>query len=106
MAKRTYEEMNHGKSAPADKGNRLRQRMEAQAATNQPDWGRIDADLLWKVIQATTSDDGAIMFGYSRDGGAYSVKVYDGGDPMKEYFHRDEELIQFLYGVLEVFDGT
>jgi hypothetical protein len=48
-----------------------------------------------------TADDGAVMFGYSRDGGAYSVKIYAGGEPLKGYFHRDEELIEFLIAALE-----
>jgi hypothetical protein len=106
MARKSYAEIN-GKNSPAGgKGNRLREVLAAQQASTQPDWGRIDMELLWKVIQATTSDDGAVMFGYSRDGGAYSVKIYDGGEPMKEYFHRDEELIEFLLGILEVFNGS
>lgn len=105
MAK-SYAEIN-GKNPPkGSKASDLRARLEARAVSEQPDWGRIDMEIIWKVIQCCTGDDGAVMFGYSRDGGAYSVKIYAGGEPMKEYFHRDEELIQFMYGILEVFNGT
>jgi len=106
MTRKTYAEVKGNADSRDNRGSKLRARLEQQAAQNQPDWGRIDMELLWKVIQACTSDDGAVMFGYSRDGGAYSVKIYDGGEPMKEYFHRDEEVTQFLYGILEVFDGS
>jgi len=67
----------------------------------QPDWGRIDATLIWRVIQKCTEDDGAIMFGYSRDGGAYSVKVYAGGEPQKAYFHSDAEMVDFMVYLVE-----
>lgn len=106
MARKSYEEANHGKGSGKGAGDALRARLSQKKQTEQPDWGRIDANLIWKAIQAATNDDGAIMFGYSRDGGAYSIKVYAGGEPMKEYMHYDAEVEEFLHGILEVFDGT
>ena len=85
----------------SSKTSALRDKLANRVAGEQPDWGRIDPDLLWKVIQRLTADDGAVMFGYSWDGGSYSVKVYAGGEPLKGYFHKDEELIEFLIAALE-----
>jgi hypothetical protein len=41
------------------------------------------------------------MFGYSRDGGAYSLKVYAGGEPEKAYFHSDQDITDFMNYLLE-----
>jgi hypothetical protein len=76
--------------------SKFAERFAAGTKGEQPDWGRIDANLVWMTVQRLTQDDGAVMFGYSRDGGAYSIKVYAGGEPEKAYFHTDGELIDFL----------
>lgn len=100
MAKR-YEDIN-GKNKPAGQiKNKIAARFESGVNSQQPDWGRIDPELIWKVIQACTEDDGAVMFGYSRDGGAYSLKVYAGGEPEKVYFHTDGEMIDFMSYLVE-----
>jgi len=81
--------------------SKIAERFAAGTRGEQPDWGRIDAELIWRFIQACTNDDGAVMVGYSRDGGAYSSKVYAGGEPEKAYFHTDGELIVFMTYLME-----
>ena len=101
MARKQYGDQN-GKNPTTGGGQgKLAERFRQGTRGEQPDWGRIDPELLWKVIQRCTQDDGAVMFGYSRDGGAYSIKVYDGGEPEKAYFHTDVETIDFLTFLLE-----
>jgi hypothetical protein len=106
MARKEYGDQNGKNPKTPARARGVADMMAAKAATDQPDWGRVDAELLWKVIQACANGDGAVMFGYSRDGGAYNVKVYDGGEPVKWYGHTDQELTEFLYGILEVYDGS
>lgn len=101
MAKRQYGEQNGKNPTSSSPGGKLTERFRQGTRGEQPDWGRIDPELLWKAIQRCTADDGAIMFGYSRDGGAYSLKVYDGGEPEKAYFHSDAEIIDFITFLLE-----
>jgi len=105
MAKR-YEDIN-GKNRPTASGKHqaAREFMEKKTASEQPDWGRIEDRLLWTVIQKVTVDDGAILFGYSRDGGAYTVKVYGGSEPWVTYAHSDAEITEFLIGLIEVYNG-
>lgn len=99
--KKQYSDINGKNPARSSVGSKMAERFTQGMQGEQPDWGRIDAELIWKVIQAATAEDGAIMFGYSRDGGAYSIKVYAGGEPVKAYFHTDGELIDFLAYLLE-----
>lgn len=100
MAKR-YDDIN-GKNKPAASvRSKLAERFSQGTRGEQPDWGRIDPELLWKLIQRSTADDGAVMFGYSRDGGAYSLKVYAGGESEKAYLHSDAEVIDFITYILE-----
>lgn len=101
MARGKYGDQNGRNDQPAAKSSALKDRFSNGTRGQQPDWGRIDPELLWKLIQRCTADDGAVMFGYSRDGGAYSLKVYAGGDPEKAYFHRDDEVVDFINYLLE-----
>lgn len=101
MANKRYED-NNGKNGTSPRAkSSIAQRLAVGAQGQQPDWGRINADLLWRLIQKCTEDDGAVMFGYSRDGGSYSVKVYSDGDPDKIYCHSDAELVDLLTYLLE-----
>lgn len=101
MAAKRYGDQN-GKNGPVGGvASKLAQRFAQGKQGEQPDWGRIDPELLWRFIQRCTADDGAVMFGYSRDGGAYSIKVYAGGEPEKGYFHSDAELIDFMQYLME-----
>lgn len=101
MARKQYGEQNGKNPTPSSMASKLAARFREGAQGEQPDWGRIDPELLWKVIQQCTADDGAVMFGYSKDGGAYSIKIYAGGEPEKAYFHKDAEMIDFLIYLLE-----
>jgi len=69
-----------------------------------PDWGRIDGDTIRSFVERATRDDGAVMLGYTRDGGAYSVKVYAGGDPIKYFVHSDAELYEVMQDVIRTID--
>lgn len=102
MATKRYEDKNGKNNGTNGVRSKLAEKFNQASKGEQPDWGRIDPELIWKFIQACTSDDGAVMFGYSRDGGAYSLKVYAGGEPEKAYFHSDGDLIDFMTYLLEV----
>lgn len=105
MAKGNYGDQN-GKNKPAgSKFSRLSEAVAGHKAQTQPDWGRIDDQLIFKLVQAATEEDGAIMFGYSRDGGAYSVKIYGGGDTQTFYEHEDEAITRIMTNIMEVLNG-
>lgn len=105
MTKKQYGDQNGRNGTGATKHEAIQARMAQKTVSEQPDWGRIEDRLLWTVIQRVTPDDGAIMFGYSRDGGAYSVRLYGAGEPFTSYFHRDSEVTEFLISLAEEYSG-
>lgn len=105
VAQKKYGEQNGRNSTGATKHEAIRAKLAQKVETEQPDWGRIEDRLLWTVIQLVTPDDGAIMFGYSRDGGAYSVRIYGSGEPYTTYYHSDAEMTAFLIELVEAYRG-
>ncbi len=88
------------------RGKSLAERLGAvqTQAAEMPDWGRIDGDVLRSFVEHVTRDDGAAMFGYTRDGGAYSIKVYAGGEPVKYFVHNDAEVYEVMQNVCRTID--
>jgi len=92
MAKR-YEDINGvNKPKVQSKISALRSKM-SEASGGQPDWSRVDGDWLRMIVNDLTKDDGAVLLGYSRDGGAYAVTIFDGDSKEKLYVHSDTELM-------------
>lgn len=60
------------------------------------DWGSQPADTLLKLITTVTSRGGAVRFGYTRDGGAYSLGVYYGTGHRTFYCRAGEDVSAFL----------
>lgn len=75
-------------------GERRRRRVETDCA----DWGSANAELLQRVIEVATAGGGAIRFGYSRDGGAYSVGIYGDGKPFTEFLPGPADVDEWLEG--------
>lgn len=75
-------------------GKRKRRPVDTEA-----DWSAQDAGVLRDIISNVTSDDGAVRFGYSRDGGAYSVGIYGDGKPFTEYCGVSEDVAAWLEGI-------
>jgi hypothetical protein len=64
------------------KQDRKDKRRRGRAQSVQPaDWASADPLLLVTAICAVAKTGGALRFGYSRDGGAYSIGVYGDGQP-------------------------
>jgi hypothetical protein len=55
-----------------------------------------DAVLILQAIDAVTRSGGAVMFGLTSDGGAFSFLILDGDDKVREYPHGVDELTQLL----------
>lgn len=61
----------------------------------------IDAIAIRGAIDAVTRNGGAIMFGVTSDGGAYSFMVLLGNEKIKEYPHSVEEAEELLQELLQ-----
>lgn len=64
-------------------------------------WGTVDASVLRLVIDSVTRAGGAIMFGRTSDGGAYSICVLQDDQRLKEYPHTTEECEELLRAIAE-----
>lgn len=69
------------------------------------DWAAASATVLGELIQSVTAKGGAIRFGFTRDGGAYSVGFYYGDDRTTEYCRPSEDLDEFLEKWIEFYKG-
>jgi len=81
------------------KAKKVEQVKRRRQNENVADWGGIDAELLRGVVESVTKNGGAVRFGYSRDGGAYSVGIYGDGDPFTEYCGATAEVSDWLRGI-------
>lgn len=78
-----------------------KRRVNAQRTGTAADWTEVDGELLRKAAGAVAKGGGAIRLGYTRDGGAYSVGFYGDGDPFTEYVSPNDDINEFLRGVIE-----
>lgn len=79
-------------------------RMRRQTANHlkgAADWAGVDGSLIAKAVAAMAANGGALRFGYTRDGGAYSVGFYGDGEPFTEYVSPGDDVEEFLRGVIE-----
>lgn len=79
----------------------LAQRRTAAAA----DWQGCDCDRIQAVIYKIAALGGAVTFGTSRDGGAYSVSLMLDGDRETLWFNGDAELDDELAAIAETLDA-
>lgn len=76
-------------------GNAARFSARKNTSTNA-DYGGLDANLIREAIETVTAHGGAIRFGYTSDGGAYAIGIYDGDNRFTEYFRSDDEVSNYL----------
>lgn len=69
------------------------------------DWGQASAELVVRAIERAAITGGAIRFGYSRDGGAYSVGIYGDGEPYTEFCKPSEDLDAFLQSIVDLYES-
>ena len=69
------------------------------------DWANASSTAVGRLVECVTSKGGAVRFGLSRDGGAYSVGFYYGEDRTTEYCKPTEDLDKFLEGWSEFYEG-
>ena len=97
---KSYGEQNGKNPTRKDASKLARLQGLKSGKAEMPDWKRMPAELIAAVIAEWTQEDGAVQFGYSRDGGAYSLTIYTDGDRQKFYYHSDEEMWDCLRQLL------
>lgn len=63
---------------------------------NVADWRNVNPDVLVWFVELATRDDCAVRFGYSRDGGAYSLGIYADGGSNTLYLPGKDDVNEWL----------
>jgi len=71
-------------------------RRRGQGNGERADWALASPLTLQALIAAVTAQGGAIRFGYSRDGGAYSLGILGDGEPYTEWIRPAENIDEVL----------
>lgn len=78
-----------------------RNRRYARGDSEPADWGAVADELIAGAVVAATSQSWAIRFGYTRDGGAYTIGILGDGEPQTIYIRPTEGIEQWLAGFIE-----
>lgn len=69
------------------------------------DYAAISPELLGRLVAAVTVRECAIQFGYTRDGGAYCIRIVGDGDPYNEYVRPTEDVEAHIEGIIQDFSA-
>jgi hypothetical protein len=109
VSKKQYGEQN-GKEPPKGRLASLRGRLALrQDNGSQADYNTATPGWIAAAIIAVTKQGGAIQFGYSRDGGVYTIVILLDGEIEKNYVKQSEGIDAFLEGIYTAFtsgDGS
>jgi len=87
------------KRDPAASRRTFKATQEAEGA----DWTNAEAAVVVEAIATVGYRGGALRFGYTSDGGAYSIGIYGDGDPYTHYVRPGEDITQVLRELIEYF---
>lgn len=68
------------------------------------DWTAADAATVVRAITTASAAGGALRFGYTSDGGAYSIGIYGDGAPYTEYIGPSEDITDVLASIIILFE--
>ena len=102
-AKKQNEVQRENRDGGKQSRNRIRSATRGNAGT--ADWASIPPELLLRVISAVTRRQCAIQFGYTRDGGNYSIRIVGDGEPYNEYPEGISAIEQLLVSICDDFEA-
>ena len=85
--------------AETQRKSRRANRHNAQPAS----WGNVDSETLLRAVCAVAELGCAIQLGYTKDGGAFSIRVVGDGKPYNEFVRPTEDINLHLEGMYEDF---
>lgn len=72
-----------------------------KASGDASDWSSVDAGLIRGCIDAVTKAGGAVMFGVTADGGAFSLCLLQNDEKLKDYPHSTAECEERLQALID-----
>ena len=92
--------MGHDK-AEALKGRSVLDRLKKGPAKGVADWAEVNASAMRDLAAALSMRGGAVRYGYTRDGGAYAIGIYMGGEHETLYVRPGEDIDSYLASLVE-----
>jgi hypothetical protein len=93
------------RSRKEDRKNARNESKQKRYGSSQPkgeaDWSAVNSQLIASAITAITRSGGALQFGYTRDGGAFALRIYDNGDVYPIYLPHVDDIEGVLHEIIE-----
>lgn len=70
------------------------------------DWMNADPTLMLELVNVIANEGGAVRYGYTRDGGAYSIGIYLGDQSKTYYCNEAEGINETVRELIEYFRNT
>lgn len=83
-----------------DYAQQLLNRRFNRGTSEAADWREAAPDKLAAVVCSITRLGFAVQFGTTKDGGAYSIRIVGGAEPITEYVRPTEDLDLHLDGII------
>jgi len=78
-------------------------RRQNRGNSDAANWGDADSQKVLETIRRISEQHCAIQFGYTRDGGAFSIRIVGDGEPYNEYVRPTEDINLYLDGLCNDF---
>ena len=78
-------------------------RRYSESTSTTADWATVDPTILRDCITAVTLTGSAIRFGYSKDGGAFAIGLYENGEAYTVWCKPSEDINEKLHDITESF---
>jgi len=82
---------------------RRAERRAARGDVAPADWSNVDPERIVSLIGSVTRAGGLCSFGYTRDGGTYTVTIILDGDKTIDYCRPTEDVNEFIANLAEDF---
>jgi hypothetical protein len=92
-----------GKSSDRSLAARREERRKARGQVEIADWSSADPGRIQQLIAVVTRANGLCSFGYTRDGGTYTVTIILDGDKSTDYCRPTENIDEFLANLCDDF---
>lgn len=68
------------------------------------DWASVDGSLVVRAVAAIGVGGGALRLGYTRDGGAYAIGIYDGDNKETIYVSPNDDVEETLREIARYYE--
>lgn len=82
---------------------KIREQRRRRTNNEVADWATANPEWVMAAIAALAFKGGALRFGYTRDGGAYAIGIYFGGEHYTEYVRPSENIDTYLSDLVRDF---